>query len=73
MHSMDAITGTLYRKCGEMTIGNIIDRILKYHAESLIRTDIQKPFAWSVYQTWKWVDEQEKPRKKGEISKNLDG
>lgn len=46
-----------------MTIGKVIDRILKYHAEALIRADIQKPFAWAVYQTWKWVDEHEKSRK----------
>lgn len=45
-----------------MTIGNVIDRILKYHAEALLNPVIKKPFAWSIFQTWKWVDEHEKPR-----------
>ena len=46
----------------EMTIGNVMDRILKYHAEGLLNPAIKKPFAWSIHQTWKWVDEHEKPR-----------
>ena len=45
-----------------MTIGNVIDRILKYHAEALLDPVIKKPFAWSLFQTWKWVDEHEKSR-----------
>lgn len=49
-----------------MTIENIVDMILKYHAEGLMRSDIHKPFAWAVYQTWKWVDSHEKSRKESE-------
>lgn len=45
-----------------MTIGEIIDKVIKYHAEALLRTDIRKPFAWALYKTWKWVDEKEKER-----------
>ena len=45
-----------------MTIGKIIDRILKYHAEGLLTPYIKKPWAWAVFETWKWVDEHEKPR-----------
>ena len=32
--------------------------------EAMRRDDIYKPFAWAVYQTWKWVDINETPRKK---------
>lgn len=45
-----------------MTMGVIVDRILKYHADGLLNPHIRKPFAWAVLETWKWVDEHEKPR-----------
>ena len=49
-----------------MTIGKVIDIILKYHAEALLDPVIKKPFAWSLFQAWKWVDEHEKSR--GEVA-----
>lgn len=45
-----------------MTVGTIIDRILRYHTEALLAPHIRKPFAWAVLETWKWVDEHEKAR-----------
>lgn len=45
-----------------MTLGKIIDKLLKYHAEALVNPNIHKPYAFAVYQTWKWVDEHEKAR-----------
>lgn len=51
------------------TIGEVID-ILLLNIE-LAKKDfrIQKPMAWSLYQTWKWFDEHEQGgcrRKDGE-------
>jgi len=43
-----------------MTLGKIVDKILKYHAEALLRTDISKKYSWALYQTWKWADEHER-------------
>ena len=45
-----------------MTFGKVIDKILKYHAEALLDPVIKKPYAWSLFQAWKWVDKHEKPR-----------
>lgn len=46
-----------------MTIGRIMDFILRKHTEAVLNPNVQKPYAWAIYQTWKWVDENEKPRK----------
>ena len=46
----------------KMTFGKVIDIILKYHAEALLDPVIKKPYAWSLFQAWKWVDKHEKPR-----------
>lgn len=46
-----------------MTIGRIMDFVLKKHIEAVLNPIVQKPYAWAVYQTWKWVDANEKPRK----------
>ena len=40
----------------------IIDKIMDYYFIAVSDYAILKPFAWAVYQTWKWVDKQEKPR-----------
>ena len=47
-----------------MTIGQIVNKILEYHGKAIKSNYIKKPLAWSVYQTWKWVDEHEKPKGK---------
>jgi hypothetical protein len=55
----------------KMTIGRIMEFILRKHVEALLNPSIHKPFAWALYETWKWVDENEKPRKvveNGEIA-----
>jgi hypothetical protein len=46
----------------KITFGKIIDSIIKKYDEAMKRDDIYKPFAWAVYQTWKWVDINETPR-----------
>lgn len=44
-----------------LTLGKILDMILKYHRQAISpRLMIRKPWAWAIYQTWKWVDEHEK-------------
>ena len=45
-----------------MTISKIIDKIISYYFSAADNDAILKPFSWAVYQTWKWVDKQEKPR-----------
>lgn len=45
-----------------MTIGRIMDFILRKHTEAVLNPTVQKPYAWALYKTWKWVDENEKPR-----------
>jgi len=42
------------------TIGEMIDVLLLNIEEAKKNTHIQKPLAWSLYQTWKWFDEHEK-------------
>ena len=42
-----------------MTIGKIIDKILDYYFDAVSNDAIRKPYAWAVYQTWKWVDARE--------------
>lgn len=46
----------------KMTFGKVTDIILKYYGEALLDPVIKKPFAWSLFQAWKWVDEHEKSR-----------
>ena len=54
-----------------MNRGTVIEHFLK-NWEYAEKTDyIRKPFAWAVYQTWKWVDEREKPRKEQEDGNEL--
>lgn len=49
-----------------MTFGKIIDKIINYYFNAVSNDAIIKPFFWAVYQTWKWVDKREKPRKRGD-------
>ncbi len=46
----------------KITIDKIIDKIAEFRKQALSGDYIQKPFAWALYQTWKWVDQNEKPR-----------
>ena len=49
-----------------MTIGKIVDLILKYHKQAENpRLMIRDPWAWAVYQTWKWLNEHTKEDKDG--------
>lgn len=52
-----------------MTIGRILDFMMKKHTQAVLNSSVQKPFAWAVYQTWKWVDANEKPRREVEDGK----
>ena len=47
-----------------MTIGKVIDHIIQEHNEAINNRWIEKPMAYAIYQTWKWIDAKEKPRKK---------
>ena len=47
-----------------MTIGRAIDYLLGEYFDAVCEKHIQKPVAYALYQTWKWADVKEKPRKK---------
>ncbi|MBQ7222380.1 MAG: hypothetical protein IJS02_02815 [Bacteroidales bacterium] len=47
---------------GDRELEKIVRRIINYHGEAIRGTFIRKPWAWALYQTWKWMDEHEKPR-----------
>lgn len=38
----------------------IIDKIMLIHESAEISDWIEKPWAWTLYQTWKWCDKAEK-------------
>ena len=40
----------------EMTFGKIADKIMDFYFEAVANDAIRKPWAWALYQTWKWVD-----------------
>lgn len=53
-----------------MNRGTVIEHFLK-NWEYAEKTDyIRKPFAWALLETWKWVDEREKPREVVEDGNN---
>ena len=45
-----------------MTIGKILDMIMKYHNQAERDMRIFKPWAWAVYQTWTYLNKYEKER-----------
>ena len=47
-----------------MTIGRAIDYLIGEYFDAVCKECIQKPVAYALYQTWKWADAKEKPRKK---------
>lgn len=49
-----------------MSIGQIIDRFLKEYNNAIKWDYVHKPKAYALYQTWKWVDAEEKPRQREE-------
>jgi len=46
----------------KLTIDRIYHKFLTTYHEALYNKAIIKPISWSLYQTWKWADEKEKPR-----------
>ena len=40
----------------------IVERLICNHVKALNRPYVQKPWAWALYETWKYVDAHEKPR-----------
>lgn len=49
-----------------MTIGKVIDRLINEYLQCKDDEIIQKPLSFALYQTWKWVDRQEKVRWKND-------
>ena len=47
---------------GRITLGDIVNRLVNLHEVATVRKDIQKPWAWALYQTWEWCDLLEKPK-----------
>ena len=48
-----------------MRLDTAIKRLNENYQKALKWDFVQKPVSWALYQTWKWADENEKPRKKG--------
>lgn len=46
----------------KITLGKIIDKLVKLHEVATVRKYIQKPWSWALYQTWEWCNFNEKPR-----------
>lgn len=46
-----------------MTIGNVIERLLRNYDRNKKDTGKTKPISDALYQTWKWASQYEKPRK----------
>ena len=46
-----------------MTIGRAIDYLIGEYFDAMCEEHIQKPVAYALYQTWKWADAKEKPKK----------
>lgn len=51
---------------GDKMLEKIVRRIIEKHGEAVRGSFIMKPWAWALYETWKYVDAHEKPRAKGE-------
>lgn len=47
---------------GRMTREKIIRLLNEYHVKALNSPYVQKPWAWALYQTWRDIDSEEKPR-----------
>ena len=48
-----------------MRLDTAIKRLNENYQKALKWDFVQKPVSWALYQTWKWADENEKPKKKG--------
>ena len=54
-------------------LGNTIAYLEKKLEEAEKSDYVEKPLSWALYQTWKWVDQQEQPRPRQEAARvNLD-
>lgn len=45
-----------------ITLGKVLDKFMEKYAYALKWGYVRKPISWALYQTWKWVDENEKER-----------
>ena len=46
-----------------MTLGKVVDYFISEYNKAIDSAWVQKPISYALYQTWKWLDEKEKPRK----------
>lgn len=55
----------MYRRVGMIiTPGTVIDKFMEFAKEGYNNKWVNKPLSWALYETWKWADEREKPRKR---------
>lgn len=45
-----------------ITPSKVIDKFMENLDTAFKRNYVRKPHAWALYETWKWVDENEKER-----------
>jgi hypothetical protein len=48
-----------------MRLNTAIKRLNENYQKAIKWDFVQKPVSWALYQTRKWADENEKPKKKG--------
>lgn len=51
-------------------LGNTIAYLEKKLEEAERSNYVEKPLSWALYQTWKWVDQQEQPRPRQGVDKS---
>ena len=49
-----------------MTLGKVVDHFVCEYKAALNNSFVIKPMSYALYQTWKWLDDHEKPRSKGD-------
>jgi hypothetical protein len=48
----------------KLTLGKIVDRIVEIYSFAKNEETVCKPWSWTLYRVWKWVDNHE--QRKGE-------
>jgi hypothetical protein len=51
-----------------MTIEDVVRHVYTIYHAAKDQEYINKPLSFAVYETWKWIDKQEKPRRTKEVN-----
>lgn len=50
-------------KSKEVTVGDIVNQFIIQYRSAISMAFVNKPMSYALYQTWKWLDGIENPRK----------